>query len=283
MINDVIAENINERIEDAIEKFHKNPNQENMSKIITSIYYRMHEGGTFDVPIINTSKTKGKNRITLYNSEYITLSTEDGKNLVVALTFADKEIEEKYPTLYMADIKDLLKEVCDDNEKYDGIIFNPHDDSKSFILTNEFINIIFTLDKPQNYKKVFIGDIKTLAVDAIVNVNENERGIYKSDEEVTAEYVIYANAPKYNDEGFDDLKDYFWKCLRFAKEKHLHSIAFPQLTYTNEIANYEIITEEISCINSWFQRNPEYGMAVVIVFNTREDYQKYSGQKYVNS
>ena len=278
----------NKRIEDAIEKFHDDPNQENMSKVITSIYYRMYENGTFDVPIINTSQTKSENGTILYNSEYVPLTTEEGKNLVVALTFADKEIEEKYeekyPALYLADIKDLLKEVYEDNEKYDGIIFNPHDDSKTFILTNEFMEIIFNLDKPKNYEKVFIGDIKTLAVDAIVNINENQSGINKAGDDITAEYIIYANKPTYDEDedGFDGLKAYFWKSLRFAKEKHLHSIAFPQANYANEIANYEIIAEEINCIKSWFQRNPEYGMSVAIVFNTREDYQKYSGQKYVN-
>ena len=159
----------------------------------------------------------------------------------------------------------------------------------------------------QNEIAWFVGDITTLAVDAIVNAANNsllggggvdgaihraagrellaecrtlggcETGAAKITKgyRLPARYVIHTVGPVYSGSASDAelLRSCYWNSLALARAHGLHSIAFPAISsgvygYPKEAAA-EIA---LMTIRDWFHAHPDAGMRVTIVsFSTQDD------------
>ena len=159
----------------------------------------------------------------------------------------------------------------------------------------------------QNEIAWFVGDITTLAVDAIVNAANNsllggggvdgaihraagrellaecrtlggcETGTAKITKgyRLPARYVIHTVGPVYSGSASDAelLRSCYWNSLALARAHGLHSIAFPAISsgvygYPKEAAA-EIA---LMTIRDWFHAHPDAGMRVTIVsFSTQDD------------
>ena len=159
----------------------------------------------------------------------------------------------------------------------------------------------------QNEIAWFVGDITTLAVDAIVNAANNsllggggvdgaihraagrellaecrmlggcETGAAKITKgyRLPARYVIHTVGPVYSGSASDAelLRSCYWNSLALARAHGLHSIAFPAIStgvygYPKEAAA-EIA---LMTIRDWFHAHPDAGMRVTIVsFSAQDD------------
>ena len=159
----------------------------------------------------------------------------------------------------------------------------------------------------QNEIAWFVGDITTLAVDAIVNAANNsllggggvdgaihraagrellaecrtlggcETGAAKITKGycLPARYVIHTVGPVYSGSASDALllRSCYWNSLELARAHGLHTIAFPAIStgvygYPKEAAA-EIA---LMTIREWFDAHPDAGMRVTIVsFSAQDD------------
>ena len=159
----------------------------------------------------------------------------------------------------------------------------------------------------QNEIAWFVGDITTLAVDAIVNAANNsllggggvDGAIHRAaGRELLAEcrtlggcatgaakitkgyrlparYVIHTVGPVYSGSASDALllRSCYWNSLELARAHGLHTIAFPAIStgvygYPKEAAA-EIA---LMTIREWFDAHPDAGMCVTIVsFSAQDD------------
>ena len=159
----------------------------------------------------------------------------------------------------------------------------------------------------QNEIAWFVGDITTLAVDAIVNAANNsllggggvdgaihraagrellaecrmlggcETGAAKITKgyRLPARYVIHTVGPVYSGSASDAelLRSCYWNSLALARAHGLHTIAFPAIStgvygYPKEAAA-EIA---LMTIRDWFHAHPDAGMRVTIVsFSAQDD------------
>ena len=159
----------------------------------------------------------------------------------------------------------------------------------------------------QNEIAWFVGDITTLAVDAIVNAANRsllggggvDGAIHRAaGRELLAEcrtlggcatgaakitkgyhlparYVIHTVGPVYSGSASDAelLRSCYWSCLELARAHVLHTIAFPAIStgvygYPKEAAA-EIA---LMTIHEWFDAHPDAGMRVTIVsFSAQDD------------
>lgn len=164
----------------------------------------------------------------------------------------------------------------------------------------------------QNEIAWFVGDITTLAVDAIVNAANNsllggggvdgaihraagrellaecrtlggcETGAAKITKgyRLPARYVIHTVGPVYSGSVSDAelLRSCYWNSLELARAHGLHTIAFPAIStgvygYPKEAA----AKIALMTIREWFDAHPDAGMRVTIVsFSAQDDavYQK---------
>ena len=137
----------NKHLEEAITRLHGDNTKENFTKVIMAIYYRMHEGGELQVPIVIKDRETAYDKGELDEYEFAHIkSNKDGKNFIMAFTDINEEIYEEYPDMYLTSISDLFEELLDEDNEEAGIVFNPHDDKIFFTLTKEFIKYIMSIE-----------------------------------------------------------------------------------------------------------------------------------------
>ena len=162
----------------------------------------------------------------------------------------------------------------------------------------------------------FIGDITTLAVDAIVNAaNKSLLGgggvdgaIHRAagpkllDEcrtlggcnvgfakitkgyNLPAKYVIHTVGPIYNNKPDDERNLYncYYNSLEIAKQNNVHSIAFPAIsTGIYGYPKYEAAVVSLKSIYDWLDNNSDYKIKITIVNFNKNDFDIY--QKAVNN
>ena len=156
----------------------------------------------------------------------------------------------------------------------------------------------------------FVGDITTLAVDAVVNAaNESLLGgggvdgaIHRAagsdlltecrtlggcatgaakitqGYRLPARYVIHTVGPVYGGRKSDAelLRSCYWNSLELAREHQLHTIAFPAIsTGVYGYPKTEAAEVALAAICDWFRAHPEAGMHVTIVNFSQGDYTIY--------
>jgi len=240
--------------------------------------------------------------------KYQHLETDDGRSWIVAFT-SDEEFH-KGPSsdLFTMVIRDILESFSDKDCPEDGIIINPW--GEKFLLTKEFMEAILELEEPKNSIEFFVGDITELPVDAIVNAaNKSLLGgggvdgaihraagkelleecrkfhgcktgeaVITKGYKLPAQHVIHTVGPIYSGakEDADRLFECYYNSLELAARYHLHSIAFPGIsTGVYGYPKDEAAEVALTAILNWFNENVKYGMRVIIVNFSKEDWQVY--------
>lgn len=240
--------------------------------------------------------------------KYQHLETDDGRSWIVAFT-SDEEFH-KGPSsdLFTMVIRDILESFSDKDCPEDGIIINPW--GEKFLLTKEFMEAILELEEPKNSIEFFVGDITELPVDAIVNAaNKSLLGgggvdgaihraagkelleecrkfhgcktgeaVITKGYKLPAQHVIHTVGPIYSGakEDADRLFECYYNSLELAARYHLHSIAFPGIsTGVYGYPKDEAAEVALTAILNWFNENEKYGMRVIIVNFSKEDWQVY--------
>lgn len=291
----------NERLEYAINKYHRNKTSENHQKVLRAIYYQLHDKGGFLDPLIKKMNV---------NDEiewHVKTIKADDKDFDVVFTNYYEYLKGDNTSLAISEISEKFR--CIVEYGGDGIAINPY--GRKFLLTTEQIKNILSAEKPHNTVKVFKGDItKLTSVDAIVNAtNMNLSGKHGVDKAIheaagyklteacqklngckigeakitkgynlSADYVIHTVGSNYTGNLSANSKLYqcYWNSLELAKEYHLHIIAFPAISTgikgfpTDEAANIAI-----KAIHNWFGKNVDYGMTVVMVYPHSDDVEMF--------
>ncbi len=172
-------------IEEAIDRYYKDTNKDNLIAILEAIRKRMHEDGHLMIPVIppeqmlnmvdpetvkvgDTFTVQEESRFKLHH-----LQTEDGGSWLVAFTSREEFEKGESASIISFFIEEFLKSCRDMAEE--GVILNPW--GNSFLLTKDLIKLIFEADKPDNRIYFEMGDITKMKVDAIVNAaNKSLRG-----------------------------------------------------------------------------------------------------------
>ncbi len=166
------------------------------------------------------------------------------------------------------------------------------------------------MDKRKNEIKYYVGDITELPLDAIVNAANSSllggggvdgaihraagrelleecrklHGCRTGEAKITkgyklpAKHVIHTVGPVYSGKPEDAsrLYDCYYHSLELAAENHLHSIAFPGIsTGVYGYPKEEAAEIALAAILNWFDKHQDYGMQVVIVNFSEEDYNVY--------
>lgn len=230
------------------------------------------------------------------------LQTQDGGNWLVAFTGREEYEKGESASIISFFIDEFLKSCRDMAEE--GVILNPW--GQSFLLTKDLIRLIFAADKPDNHICFEMGDITKMKVDAIVNAaNKSLRGgggvdgaIHRAagiglDEDcaklggcetgeakitsgwlLPAKYVIHTVGPRYK-AGEPSCAKLLYACyqnsLEVAKERDLHTIAFPAIsTGAYGYPKQEAAVIALHAVSNWLSANPDYGMAVIMVCRDKE-------------
>ena len=240
--------------------------------------------------------------------KYQHLETDDGRSWIVAFT-SDEEFH-KGPSsdLFTMVIRDILESFSDKDCPEDGIIINPW--GEKFLLTKEFMEAILELEEPKNSIEFFVGDITELPVDAIVNAAnksllggggvdgaihraagkelleecrkfhgcETGEAVITKGYNLPAQHVIHTVGPIYSGakEDAEQLFECYYNSLELAARYHLHSIAFPGIsTGVYGYPKDEAAEVALTAILNWFNEHEKYGMRVIIVNFSKEDWQVY--------
>lgn len=158
--------------------------------------------------------------------------------------------------------------------------------------------------------KIEIGDITKLDCDCIVNAANRSlcggggvdgaihraagpellaecitlRGCKTGEAKITkgyklkAKYIIHTVGPVYSGKPEDKelLEGCYYNSLELAREKHIHSIAFPAIsTGAYRYPLDKACEVALSTISSWLQENVDYEMQVILCCFDRKTYEQY--------
>ena len=235
------------------------------------------------------------------------LETDDGRYWAVAFTSYDEYYKGNTSDLLTVDWGQFLVQFTGDC-KEDGVVINPW--GKKLLLTKDLIEAVLNMEEPKNSIEYVVGDITELPVDAIVNAAnksllggggvdgaihraagkqlleecrkfhgcETGEAVITKGYNLPARHVIHTVGPVYSGkkEDADRLFECYYNSLDLAARNHLHSIAFPGIsTGVYGYPKEEAAEVAYTAILNWFNENEGYGMRVVIVNFTKEDYQIY--------
>lgn len=130
----------NELVEKAIERYHADSSKESLVGVLDAIRTRMHADGHFIFPIIT-------NKADETEFAFRTIKTRDGKEWHAAFT-SQAEFEKGAPSEVISNFIDVMMR-NNLHTKAEGIIINPW--GKSFMLTNQLIEMIFKADGDVEY------------------------------------------------------------------------------------------------------------------------------------
>ena len=170
--DDGLAGNIG--IENAIEQYYANQSKETVIGVLEAIRQRMHEDGSFMVPMILPQAA-----IDMIDIEHLRVGDTfpspeelhfklhhlETQQWLVAFTSHEEFEKGESASTIINGIEDMLKGCRDMSEA--GIIINPW--GNSFLLTKELIHLILKANTPDNHIYFDVGDITRLDVEAIVN------------------------------------------------------------------------------------------------------------------
>ena len=280
----------NSRIEKAISQFNAADTKDNFNQLMDSIYYGMYEGGELNIPLIvmNRKKTLANGSIPEGDGDYLKIKTYDNKIFIAAFTNLDEELNEKYPDVFLTDIKSLLEEFSDEDVEEDGIIINPHDEDQMFVLTKDLIEQLLKKEPPENGMWFFSGHISKWKTDIAVSSEYDDVNYALFEDETslaaahfmtkahndTNNYMIYTPLVKYSGDDEKVIRACYWFCLDLAKKYNIHSISFP----FNICLNVAGIPGMNEAIGSWLKKNKNYGMMVFVA--TGEDKNSDEGQLF---
>ena len=240
--------------------------------------------------------------------KYQHLETDDGRSWIVAFTSDEEYHKGPSSDLFTMVIRDILESFSDKNCLEDGIIINPW--GEKFLLTKEFMEAILELEEPKNSIEFFVGDITELPVDAIVNAAnksllggggvdgaihraagkelleecrkfhgcETGEAVITKGYNLPAQHVIHTVGPIYSGakEDAEQLFECYYNSLELAARYHLHSIAFPGIsTGVYGYPKDEAAEVALTAILNWFNEHEKYGMRVIVVNFSEEDWQVY--------
>ena len=169
---------------------------------------------------------------------------------------------------------------------------------------------ISTMGESKNTMEYLVGDITKLSVDAIVNAANKSllggggvdgaihraagpelleecrtlHGCETGEAKITkgynlpAKHVIHTVGPIYagKKSDADRLYECYVNSLELAAENHLYSIAFPGIsTGVYGYPKDEAAKVALTAIRKWFEQHKDYGMKVIIVCFSQEDYGVY--------
>ena len=126
----------NERIEEAIDNYYKDPGRDSLIDVLETIRIRMNEDGHFVIPVDMDENDETK-------FAFKTLNDKDGKPWFVAFTSME-ELKKGAPTQSMSNFIDMTLKPCLGTEA-GGFVLNPF--GQSFMLAQELINAIFVTDE----------------------------------------------------------------------------------------------------------------------------------------
>ena len=275
----------NSKLEEAMSEFYTEDTEENFSNVMTLIYYRMHEGGQFHIPMIMKDRIKSYSKsVTSGNDyDYLKLEAADGKKFIAVFTSVDENIEEKFPDLFLTTMKAFFKDFSDEDDEADGIILNPHIKEHGFILTKELMSDLLNKETPKNGMWYFSGNMDELKIEAkvISDIENFEQSAFEDDNLLAAahfmtkaengnQYIIHTPLLNYRSTNKDVIFNCYWYCLELARKYHIHSIAFPaQFSTAGNIQTCDgrnmIYIDLYIVLNSWFKENKDYGMSVIAV------------------
>ena len=124
----------NERINEAVSAFYKNPSEGVFTALLYAIYLRMVEDGHFIIPVDERKDADGNQCF-----DFKTLMTEN-KELAVAAFTTRKEQAKAPETGVLSNFIDSLLNAVKENDSLSGILLNPW--GESFLLTKEMIAAI---------------------------------------------------------------------------------------------------------------------------------------------
>ncbi|MGN1413715.1 MAG: O-acetyl-ADP-ribose deacetylase [Anaerovoracaceae bacterium] len=239
--------------------------------------------------------------------------TMNSGELVLPVFTSQREVEkgETTSTIPMG-IEGVLEQVIM-GQNFSGIVINPWD--QPFYLSKDFIQMIFEGNLPaerQNAICIDIMDITRAETMCIVNAANHSLlggggvdgaihraagpklleecrtlgGCDTGEAKLTAgynlpaKYIIHTVGPVYSgaleDAGL--LRNCYWNSLELARQKDIHSIAFPAIS--TGVYGYpleEAAKVALQTINDWILVNPDYGMAVLAACfdqRTKDVYEK---------
>ena len=138
-INDPFLDG-NELIEQAIEHFNKDRNNDNLFMVLEAIRTRMHADGHFIFPVFADEEDPD-------SFAFRSLQSKDGKVWNAAFT-SQAEYEKGEPSEVISNFIDSTLKLCLESQT-DGFIINPW--GNSFLLSKEFIQMIFKMDGNKEY------------------------------------------------------------------------------------------------------------------------------------
>ena len=232
------------------------------------------------------------------------IPSEDGDFLAV---YTSAELMDEPEHSFPMNLQDVLVYLCN-NEDYCGLALNPTQDS--FIPISHSMLGMLIRDEAISRIAVVLGDITTLAVDAIVNAANNTLlggggvdgaihraaggqlleecrglgGCATGDAKITkayklqADYVIHTVGPVYSGKKIEEkqLWDCYQNSLELAWKHDCKSIAFPCIS-TGVYGYPQAKATEIatSAVYDWLTRHPDTAMMVYFCCFSQMEYKRY--------
>ena len=306
----------NKIIEDAIAALHESGGVQALENVAEAFRKRIEDGAELVIPVMQPeaevkSMRPGKQNSTgLPDLRLQQMQGEDGKRWNVAFTSLEEANKGQKSTTVTIPMENVLNGAKDFKQEA-GIVINPF--GKMFLFSQELIAKTLAGEKtvPVENKILFdIGDITKMDIECIVNAANSSllggggvdgaihraagkelleecrelHGCKTGQAKITkgyrlkAKHIIHTVGPVYHGKEQDAqmLAACYQNSLDLAREKGIHSIAFPAIStgiygYPKE----EAATIALAVAAGWIAQHRDYGMVIVFSCFDRETYEIY--------